>query len=266
MICIITGLNGHGKTSLMAHFGREAIFDRERNRAMQNEVALLNANGFRLTAPQHAVASSFACTFKKLGKSPRLPRIINPSRLGFQEGAPYKMHFSLPFETYLIDEAQMYYSSKSPKGLPSYQSAWFEEHRHDDLNIYLATPAPILIHKDIRRLASCINVENKIVRYDRYGDCKITWNCRYIEAGNIDKYIDANAKELKRYYKKIQFIADYDIHRQYNSKGCKYKFLAGHLDEDFDLNYIISTPRTKEEYRLYIDTFNKENENDAETS
>lgn len=268
MICIISGLNGHGKTSLMAHFGHEAIFDRERNRAMLREVALLNANGFRLTAPQHAVASSIACNFKKLGKTPRVPRIINPLRLGFQDGAPFKMHFTLPFETYLIDEAQMYFSSKNSKGLPAYQSAWFEEHRHSDLNIYMATPAPILIHKDIRRLASCINVESKDVRYDRYGDCRITWRCKYIDAGNIDKYLDAKPREIKKYYKNIKIVADYDIHTQYNSKGCKYKFLSGHLDEDFDLNYIMSTPRTKEEYRTYIETFQKEYEeiNNDETT
>lgn len=257
MICIITGLNGAGKTSLMMHLGRETIYDRERNRAMQREVEALNENGFNLSIPKHAVASSTACCFKKLGKTPRVPRIIDPKRLGFQEGSDLKMHFTLPYETYLIDEAQMYFSSKTGKGLPAYQSAWFEEHRHDDLNIYMATPGAILIHKDIRRLASCIEVQSKEVKYNRYGDCKIIWKCKSIDAGNIDKYLDADPKMQKRYYKSIKIVADYDIHNQYDSQGCKYKFLAGHLDDDFDLEYSIETPRTKEEYRKYIETFNR---------
>ena len=264
MICIITGLNGHGKTSLMTWFGNEAIYDRERNRAMQREIMRYNNNGFDLSIPQHCVASSYTCNFKKLGRSKRQPRIVNPLRLGFQEGSPYKMHYTLPYETYLIDEAQMYFSSKSSKGLPPYQSAWFEEHRHRDLNIYLATPAAILIHKDIRRLASCIEVQRKEVKYDRYGACKIIWYCRLIEAGNIDKYLDAKPKEVKRYYKNVKYVADCDIHTQYDSQGCKYKFLDGHLDEDFDLNYSIENPTTKEEYREYIETFRKEEENELE--
>lgn len=260
MNCIITGPNGAGKTSLMMHFGREAIFDRERNLAMQREIRYLNENGFNLSIPEHCVASSTACCFKKLGKKPRVPRIIDPARLGFQEGSDVKMHFTLPFETYLIDEAQMYFSSKSGKGLPAYQSAWFEEHRHRDLNIYMATPAAILIHKDIRRLACCIEVIKKDVKYNRYGDCKITWTCKYIETGNIDKYLDASPKDQKKYYKKVKYVADYDVHTQYNTQSCKYKFLAGHLDDDFDLEYSAETPRTKEEYREYINTFNKREE------
>ncbi|MBQ9104335.1 MAG: hypothetical protein IJY57_04565, partial [Clostridia bacterium] len=84
----------------MSWFGQQAIYDRERNRAMQREIMSYNKNGFDLSIPQHCLASSYECNFKKIGRSKRQPRIVNPLRLGFQVGSPYKMHYTLPYETY----------------------------------------------------------------------------------------------------------------------------------------------------------------------
>lgn len=259
MKTIIFGQNGAGKTCLTAYFGNEAIYNYARNRAMQLSIENMNANGFNLTVPKYAVSSSFACTFRMRGYRPREPRIINPARLGFQKGSQYKMHFTLPYETILIDEAQMYFSSRIQK-LPNYVTSWFEETRHWDIDIYMATPAAILIHKDIRRISAGIEVLHHEVRYTRNG-CKTIWLVNMIETGNIDKYLDANARERRKYCKRTKIVANYDVHRLYNAKGCKYKFIEGHLNEDFDLTYNIDNPRTKEEYEQYIQELsNIENE------
>lgn len=259
MKTIIFGQNGAGKTALMTYFGNEAIYNRERNRAMQCAVRDMNANGFNLTVPDYAVCTSYSCTFRMRGYRPRKPIIINPTRLGFQKGSAIKMHFMLPCGTYLVDEGQMYWSSRIQK-LPNNVTSMFEESRHWDIDIYIATPAAILIHKDIRRISAGIEVLHHEVRYTRNG-CKTIWFVNMIEAGNIDKYLDANARERRKYCKRTKIVANYDVHRLYNAKGCKYKFIEGHLNEDFDLTYNIDNPRTKEEYEQYIQELsNIENE------
>ena len=251
MITIIFGDNGAGKTCLGTYIANERAFDRERNRAMQAEIRHKNANGFNLTVPQHCVATNYKVVFRKIDFSPRYPRIINPYRLGFQNGAPYKMHYTLPYESIFIDEAQKYFPSRE-QNFPTYRSNYFEENRHNSLDIYLMTPDAILIHKNVRRLAQGIKVVDRKVTVNKYGSMKITWTVHRILTGYIDKYLDAPPKEQKQYYTKEKIVADYNVYRLYDSQGCKYRFVEGHIDEDFDLSYSISSPITKDDYINYI--------------
>ena len=251
MITIIFGENGKGKTCYMTYIGNERAFDRERNRAMQRAIRIKNKNGFNLTVPQHAVAANYSVTFHKTYMFPRQARIVNPFRLGFQNGSPYKMHFTLPYETILIDEAQKYFPNRD-NNFPSYRSNFYEENRHNDLDIYLATPDAILIHKNVRRLAQGIYIDKMTVREDRFGKVNITWVIHRIPAGYIDQYLEAAPKEREGFYVQEKIVAPYNVFALYDAKGCNYRFYEGHFDEDFDLNYESAQPVTIEEYKDYV--------------
>lgn len=252
MITIIFGENGVGKTCLMTYIGNERAFDRERNRAMQRAIKFKNASGFHLTVPQHCVASNYSITFHKRLYKPRRPRIINPFKLGFQtEDAPYKTHFLLPYETILIDEAQKYFPNRETN-FPAFRSNLYEEQRHHHIDLYLATPDAILIHKNVRRLAWGLHVIDRKVKYNKYGTMNIIWTVNRIKPGYIDAYLDAKPEEKTRYCTTEKIKAPYNVYKLYDSEGCDYRFYEGHMDEDFDLNYDSVQPITKEEYINYI--------------
>lgn len=253
-IWIISGINGKGKTSLLTEFGRQKAFDNERTRAMKHKIQSMNLNGFNLSIPDHTVASNYACEFHEFGRKAKQPRIVDPNRLGFQEDSEIEMHYIVPYQFFIIDEAHEYWPAKNSE-LSIAAERMFMKHRHFDLDFYMATPDFIMIHKRIRQLAGGIEVVNKKVEIDKYGECRITWKCRIISPGELNNYIESPPKERKQYVKSGKFISNYDIHKQYNTQGQEYKFLEGHMDDDFDLNYEISDPRTFEEYRHYINTF-----------
>ena len=255
-IWIISGINGQGKTSLLTEFGRKMAFDNERTRLMVHKIQSMNYNGFKLSIPEHTVASNYACDFRQFGRKPKQPRIVDPHRLGFQEDSEIKMHYIVPYQFFIIDEAHEYWPAKNSE-LSLAAERMFMKHRHLNLDFYMATPDFIMIHKRIRQLAGGIEVVNKKVSYDKYGNCQITWKCKIIPPGELNNYIESPPKERKQYVKSEKFVSDYDIHKQYNPLGQEYKFLEGHMDDDFDLNYEIADPRTFEEYKHYIETFKK---------
>lgn len=258
MIGILFGDNGIGKSGLLAHLGNVAAFDRDRNKLMRAEIADRNSNGFNLTIPQHAVASNIDMTFSMPYCYPRKPRIINPFRLGLQLDAPegVKCHYTLPYETILIDEAQKYFYSKGGTIEP-YRTNFFEENRHNDLNIYMTTPGAMLIVKDIRRLAYCWHVLNRKVIKTRSGKVQTRWCFREIPPGdgNIETYLSKPESEQKALYIQREIVAPYNVFKLYDSQGCRYKYIEGHLDDDFDLEYSVSKPTTMEEYREHEKTF-----------
>lgn len=267
MIRIIFGDNGVGKSGLLAYFGNEAAFNRERNQLMRQEIMAMNENGFNLTVPKHAVASNIDMTFSMPYCYSRKPRIINPFRLGLQLDAPkgVKCHYTLPYETILIDEAQKYFYSKGGTIEP-YRTNFFEENRHNDLEIYMTTPGAMLIVKDIRRLAYCWHVlDRKVVRY-KSGKVQTRWLIREIKPGdgNIEQYLSKPESEQKKLYIQREIVAPYNVFKLYNCQGCRYKYIEGHLDDDFDLEYSVETPITIDEYRQHEKIFNdKKQGNDS---
>lgn len=259
MIRIIFGDNGAGKSGLLAHLGNVAAFDRKRNNLMRKEIAERNFNGFNLTIPQHAVASNIDMTFSMPFCYPRKPRIINPFRLGLQLDAPkgVKCHYTLPYETILIDEAQKYFYSKGGTIEP-YRTNFFEENRHNDLEIYMTTPGAMLIVKDIRRLAYCWHVLDRQVVTNRSGKVQTRWCVREIPPGdgNIETYLSKSKSEQEELYEQRIIVAPYNVFKLYDCQGCRYKYIEGHLDDDFDLEYSVETPITMADYREHEKIFN----------
>jgi len=251
MITIIFAPPRTGKTSLMTHLLNEQAFNRERNRAMYNEIIQKQANGFnKLTIPQHCVSANYDITFRKFRYSPRQNRLINPYRLGF-DNKFVKTHFTLPYEVIGITEAQKYLNSRMSMYFPEWQSRWYEQHGHNNLDIFLDTQRPMLIDVNIRELAQFIEIVKLDISFNEYKKVNsMQWLLRKIDNSSLfDKYI-ASGKKDKDCYTEKTIIADYNVFNCYDSQSCKPKFYAGHLEEDFD--YMESSP-LEETLEGYID-------------
>ena len=258
MITIIFGAPGKGKTSLMTHLGVQEAFNEDRICAMQASIQALNENGFKLTVPEHCLASNYDIIAQKFWFDPRPSRRINPFRLGFANNY-VKTHFSLPFECILIAEAQLYLNSRMSMYFPDWQSRFYEQHRHLNLDIFLDTQRPMLIDVNIRELARFLEILNLDVRYNDYNEpCFFKWRVREIENSSLfDKYM-ASGKKDKTCYREYSIIARYNVFDCYNSQSCKPKFFSGHFDQDFDLNYSSPPEETKESFETYLNDFNDE--------
>ena len=252
MIYIVTAPPGWGKTAYLTHMGIQAGFDRCRTLLMQDEIRCKMENGFLSlkTIPQHCVSANYDIAMRQFLCTPRRNRRINPYRLGFANKEGVDVHFTLPYEFICITEAQKYYDSRRSKFFPSWQSRWFEAHRHNDLTIYMDTQRHDLIDKNIRSIAQIIEIHNLYVDEDRYGEpCRLIWELRKFESARLyDYYLDSGSRDRGLYVPDVE-IANYNVFACYDSKGCKPKFYDGHLNQDFD--YLLSEP-TKESFDEYV--------------
>ena len=249
MIRIIFAPPRTGKTCFMTHCLNMIAFNRNRNRAMAKEIMQKNANGFGLTIPKHCVSANYDITFRKFGYSPRHSRFINPFRLGFANEF-VETHFNFPFEAIGITEAQKYLNSRMSMYFPEWQSRWYEQHGHDDLDIFLDTQRPMLIDVNIRELAQFIEIVKLKIERDDYGRvCKLKWIIRIIENSSLfERYMASGKKDVDCYEEKT-VVANYNVFNLYNSQNCKPKFYAGHFEQDFD---IIESEPTEESLIGYI--------------
>lgn len=253
MITIIFAPPRTGKTCFMTHLLNMRAFDRERNRDMAREIIRKNNNGFNLTVPKHCVSSNYSISFRKFGYRSRASRIINPYRLGFDN--PFvKTHFNLPYEVIGITEAQKYLNSRMSMYFPEWQSRWYEQHGHNNLDIYLDTQRPMLIDVNIRELAQFIEIIKLSVKYDEYGKvCSLKWKIRIIENSSLfDRYM-ASGKKDKECYTETTVTADYNVFALYDSQSCKPKFYAGHFEEDFDIQESEPTEESLEGYIKFLE-------------
>ena len=258
MITIIFAPPRTGKTCFMTHMLNMRAFDLERNRAMAKEIMRKNQNGFNLSIPKHCVSSNYAIGFRKFGYRLRPSRVINPFRLGFDN--PFvKTHFNLPYEVIGITEAQKYLNSRMSMYFPEWQSRWYEQHGHNNLEIYLDAQRPMLIDVNIRELAQFIEVIKLQIFYDDYNRvCKLKWKIRRIENSQLfDKYMSSGKKDKSCYTEEI-VVADYNVFKMYDSQFCKPKFYDGHFEEDFDILESTSTENSLEGYIRFLEDYDDE--------
>ena len=241
-----------GKTCFMTHTLNGYAFNQERNKQMRHEIARKNQNGFNLTIPKHCVSSNYDIKFRKYGYSPRFNRRINPYRLGFKNEF-VKTHFNFPYEVIGITEAQKYLNSRMSLYFPEWQSRWYEQHGHDNLDIFLDTQRPMLIDVNIRELAQFIEiVKLKIYKDDFNRVCKLKWTIRRIDNSSVfDRYIESGKKDKSCYIQET-VIANYNVFNLYDSQSCKPKFYDGHFDEDFDINESEQMEESLEGYIKYL--------------
>ncbi len=241
MILIIYAPPRYGKTILMTHFANMVCFDRQRTRAMQNEIVIKQASGFEhlKTIPQHCVSANYDMTMRKFGYSPRYNRRINPFRLGFAN--PHvKTHFNLPYELICVDEAQKYFNSRMALYYPDWQSRYFEEHGHDDLDFIFATQRPMLIDPNIRDLACFLEVVELEVHTNELGKPdKFSWDTRFMKDSSAWDCYMASHKKDKDCYKSLEIRDTQNLYNCYDHQSCKPKFYDGHFKEDFDYNTAI---------------------------
>ncbi len=248
MITIIFAPPGFGKTVLLTHLANMEAFNRDRIRAMQNEIKLKNENGFNLSVPIHCVASNYDMVFRKFGYSPRMSRRINPFRLGFANN-DVKTHFVLPHEFIAITEGQKYFNSRKSQTFPAWVSRFYEQHRHNDLDVYIDVQRPMLIDATIRELAQFVEIQKLDIKKDKSGKpITLTWSVRRFENSKMfDKYMASGGTD-KTTYQKDTIVAKYNVFELYDSQSCKPKFYAGHFDEDFDLAYSKPIENSKKGY------------------
>lgn len=236
----------------MTHCLNMLAFDRQRTKQMQSELVRKNLNGFSLTIPKHTVSANYDITFKKYGYSPRHNRRINPYRLGFSNNF-VETHFNIPFEAIGITEAQKYLNSRMSMYFPEWQSRWYEQHGHDNLDIFLDTQRPMLIDVNIRELAQFIEIMKLKIGYDKYGKPnKLVWTIRTIgNSALFDKYM-SSGKQDKSCYKESKVTANYNVFDLYDSQSCKPKFYEGHFNEDFDIQESEPTEESVDGYIKFL--------------
>ena len=254
MITIIFAPPRTGKTCFMTHVAHETAFDYERNKRMRREIQCKIMGGFGeiRTLPTHCVSANYDMVFHKRRYSPRYSRRINPYRLGFANDF-VETHFNLPFERIFITEAQKYLNSRMSMYFPDWQSRWYEQHGHNDLDVYLDTQRPMLIDVNIRELSQFIEIMCLEFSYNGYGRIDgMRWHIRRIENSSLfDKYM-ASGKQDKTCYTEDIVTADYNVFDCYDSQCCKPKFYEGHFDSDFDYNIATPTDQTREGYMRYL--------------
>lgn len=254
MITIIFAPPRMGKTCFMTYLANNYAFDKDRNYLMKKEIVLKNDSGFSfLNLPDHCVSANYSMIFRKFRYLPRTNRFINPYRLGFSN-TYVETHFNLPYEAIFIDEAQQYLNSRMSSYFPDWQSRWYEQHGHNNIDIFLATQRPMLIDVNVRELSQFIEIVSMTVKYKGNGSFKsIEWCIRKIaNSGLFDKYMSSGKRDKSCFTEEI-VKTKINIFECYDSQSCKPKFYLGNFDRDFD--YLPSNP-VEDSIEGYIEFLN----------
>lgn len=254
MICIIFAPPRTGKTCFMTHVANTYMFDKERNYIMQQELKQKQANGFECikTIPEHCVSSNYGITGTRFRYAPRQSRIINPYKLGFKNEF-VETHFNLPHEVICITEAQKYLNSRMSMYFPDWQSRFYEQHGHNNLDIYLDTQRPNLIDVNIRELSHFIEIVKLVKKYDNNGKIvSLTWTIRHMENSSLyERYMSSGKKDTSC-YEQYTVTANYNVFACYESTSCKPKFYSGHFEQDIDYLESSQVEETLQGYMDYL--------------
>lgn len=224
---------------------------------MQAEIAHLNSTGFKLKPPSHCVSANYNITLKKHGYTNRHNRFINPYRLGFKN-EQVETHFNFPYEAIGIDEAQKYLNSRRSASFPEWQSRWYEQHGHQNIDVFLATQRPDLIDVNVRELASFVEIREMKVEYNSYGHvASVKWTIREISsAWSYNEYKDT--KRHSDVFEERTITAPYNIFKCYDHQGMKPKFYAGNMNRTFDIKESERISLSKKGFKKALETFDDE--------
>ncbi len=233
---IIFGINGAGKSSLMAHLAEQQAFNYNRTRlgnlALKSICHKFNIPPCELN---HFVWSGDKMFFTKTGYYTRESHDVDPSKIGIQTEAPDDVEccFLVEYGVYCIDEAQTYYPSRDggENSGKNYQFSAHEKKRHNNITFLMTTPDGILIDKRIRSNSIGIHIMKRSNVEHKDGRQKIVWHVRYISAGKLNHYLTCSAIEQKNFYKNGTIVCEKNIYNTYDSESSKHLFSDGMTKE-----------------------------------
>lgn len=257
-IYIICGVPGSGKTKLLTYIAHCYAFNYERNKAMRQAIYEMQNAGFDVTVPKHCVCSNYDLKLRKFGYSMRRENRINPFRLGFDNNK-VKTHFIAPYSTIFICEGQKYLDARLSRYFPSWQSRWYEAHRHFDLDIFIDVQRADLIDINVRSLAQIIEVQSTSNTFDTNGKrIGSKWNLKLFSGiKQYDSYCAGGCKDDSLFISQ-ELISNVDVCSMYDTKSCRPKFIQGHFKEDFNNNYGEQCGNSPEEIIAYLDKYDDE--------
>ncbi len=200
LITIVFGKPRVGKTAFMvanmSKYLNRSCDDLDLYKCCCDEIRSINSSGaFNFVMPDHSpVYSNFKTCFQTGYKKYVGSYYLDGFHFG-QENPYVEVFPALPHSKIFFSEAQIYYDSSHTK-LARWVSGQYEQHGHFDLDIWLDTQRPVLIHKNIRALVNrFVCIENMYNFTDL--NCNIVasrWNCtefddwtyaeRYVENGD----------------------------------------------------------------------------------
>lgn len=254
MITIICGLPGVGKTSLNTALACDTmIYDRQRYLDCCKCLMDLNFNGYHIALPQrqHAVACNYVVNAFNKDCTGKKAYLFDPYKFILpNQDIPYDVVY--PYFAYHITEGQAIYDSRESKNFSAVCSRLFENHRHNNLDIYIDCQRFDLIDKNIREIAQFIyvldvqqktNIHNEVVKTIWHG---YLFKCTSDLQNFLVSHKPKNAKNYK-------LVFDGDIFNHFNSfenKKAFYRFdkakkvsidELSSLYESEDIDYLTST-------------------------
>lgn len=238
MITIICGIPGAGKTCKLTHFIVQRMLENglEDYLNLKREINQLSKGGFsnlELPPQRHLCYADYDVRVNN-----RLQAYYID---GFQLALPnpyFETANIPPYSTIFLDEAQKYYDSRMSKYIREEVYRWFQLHRHNDYNIYMACQRLGNIDLNIRGIAErFIVVDNLVVKEDNYGRVvKLKWTAReFFSCDTAESYMLAREKkENVDIGKVVEYETDLPIFNYYDSKGCRPAFYAGKYNQGFD--------------------------------
>lgn len=252
MITIITGVPGAGKTSYLCYLlvqrmvenGLEDYYNSTR------EINELNDGGFKQLSPppfKHLCYSDFKVKVNSRFESYYID--------GFQIGMPnpfFETAFIPPYSIIYLDEAQRYYNSRMSKYLREEVYMFYQFHRHNHYNIFMACQRLGNIDINIRGIAERILVIDKIdLKENDWGMVtKITWTIReFNSCDTAESYMLARERkdnvDLGKVFTETTDLCIFDYYDSHSMKPAFYEF---NYNRPFDYY-------TEEGYQFTLESF-----------
>lgn len=252
-LIIFWGKRGSGKSSLMGKFMSEFMkpaIAEERRALSQIKCDKLRQADIMVSPPDDHIV--FCDTFFEdngFQGNQRRPYEIS----GLNCGLPNEIHKEIippiPYASIFLDEIQDLYDSHSGS-LSTFVSKYFELSRQAGLFIGLACQRPIRVVKDIRDLATFVEVVNMEHMYIRGQITRTIWtvNIIYYNA-DLERYIDTRDKSLIARTIKIVFIGN--IFTCYDTDFFLPMFYKGFENQVFIPFKVQRTEFSKEGFERY---------------
>lgn len=258
MIWILCGIPGAGKTSFLTYLAVRYMTSLapERLEKLQNEVSMLNMQGFNLTCPNdHLVYTNYSVEAKVQWYVDTLSYDLDGFDFGLYD-IEHDTKFIPPYSSLFFMEGQTYLDSRQSRKFRASVSRAYELHRHYDLDIFIDAQRESLIDLNVRSLAAKVielqEMTTKQDRMDNIVECK--WRMRIFEDNKAyESYLSSNTLNGNFVETTVKF--DGNIFDMYDSKSNRAMYFYGRENEDFWLKK--SKPLGSQITKEYINDYAK---------